>query len=81
MFTGLICLGLTFLLPQAFGYLPRPVLTGLLLYLGLARLVEWLWDALFKLQFYNYLLTLAIFILFVCWKWNVLEYIEKAGRA
>ena len=41
---------------------PIPVLGGLLLFLGLAFLVEWVWDAWFKLPRFDYLVVIAILL-------------------
>lgn len=41
-------------------YMPRPVLGGLLVYLGISFLVEWLFDAFFKLPRLDYLLIVLI---------------------
>jgi SulP family sulfate permease len=39
---------------------PKPILGGLLLFLGLAFLVEWVWDAWFKLPRFDYLVVVSI---------------------
>jgi SulP family sulfate permease len=41
---------------------PKPVLGGLLLFLGLAFLVEWVWDAWFKLPKFDYLVVISILV-------------------
>lgn len=41
-------------------YMPRPVLGGLLAYLGISFLVEWLFEAFFKLPRLDYLLIVLI---------------------
>jgi SulP family sulfate permease len=41
---------------------PKPVLGGLLLFLGLAFLVEWIWDAWSKLPRFDYLVVVAILL-------------------
>lgn len=43
-------------------YFPRPVLGGLLVFLGLSFLVEWLYDAFFKLPRLDYVLILLILV-------------------
>lgn len=43
-------------------YFPRPVLGGLLVFLGLSFLVEWLYDAFFKLPHLDYVLILLILV-------------------
>lgn len=42
------------------GYMPKPVLGGLLFYLGLTLLVEWIWAAWFRLPRGDYLIVLII---------------------
>ena len=49
VWTAILCAGVAFVFTPALFYVPRPVLAGLLLYLGLALLREWLWDTFFKL--------------------------------
>ena len=62
--TGLVaaafCLGVIFLGPAPMFYLPRFVLGGLLLFLGIGFLVEWLYDAWFKLPMADYAVVLLI---------------------
>jgi len=41
-------------------YMPRPVLGALLAYLGISFLVEWLFDAFFKLPRFDYLMIVLI---------------------
>ena len=41
---------------------PKPILGGLLLFLGLVFLVEWVWDAWFKLPGFDYLVVVAILL-------------------
>ena len=43
-------------------YFPNPVLGGLLLFLGLDFLVEWVYDAWFRLPLADYLIVIAILI-------------------
>jgi len=44
-------------------YFPRPVLAGLLIYLGVALLREWVWDTFFRLPFREHALIVAILVL------------------
>ena len=62
MWTALLCAGVAFGFTPAVFYVPRPVLAGLLLYLGLALLREWLWDAFFKLPLREYALIVGILV-------------------
>ena len=41
---------------------PKPVLGGLLFFLGLAFLVEWVWDAWFKLPRFDYVVVILILL-------------------
>ncbi|MGD0090420.1 MAG: SulP family inorganic anion transporter, partial [Planctomycetota bacterium] len=58
-----LCLGATFLFTPAVAYFPRPVLAGVLLYLGLSMLREWIWDAFFKLPLIEYVLVAGMLLL------------------
>jgi len=51
-----------FCMPLLF-YFPRPVLAGLLIYLGVALLREWVWDTFFRLPFREHALIVAILVL------------------
>src|ERR1043166_4511390 len=55
-----LCGAALFLGPAPKSYLPRLVLGGLLLFLGLGFLVEWLYDAWFKLPIADYAVVLLI---------------------
>ena len=48
-------------------YLPKPILGGLLLYLGLALLAEWLLDAFAELSAFDYMLVWLILLLVAFW--------------
>ena len=63
VWTAILCAGVAFVFTPAVFYVPRPVLAGLLLYLGLALLREWLWDAFFKLPLREYALIVGILVL------------------
>lgn len=60
---GAFCLVAAFLLPSLMGYLPRPALTGLLLYLGISMLIEWTVQAYRAMALLDYLLVIAILVL------------------
>lgn len=62
VWTALLCAGVAFIFTPAVFYVPRPVLAGLLLYLGLALLREWLWEAFFKLPLHEYALIVGILV-------------------
>ncbi len=61
---GRVCVALVLLLtllaPGAVALLPKPVLTGLILYLGVSLLVHWLWDSRHEMPRGDYLTMLAI---------------------
>jgi Sulfate permease and related transporters (MFS superfamily) len=46
---------------------PRPVLGGLLLYLGLSLLMEWVWDGWANLSRFDYFLVVAIIVIIALW--------------
>jgi SulP family sulfate permease len=62
VWTAILCAVVAFVFTPAVFYVPRPVLAGLLLYLGLALLREWLWDAFFKLPLREYALIVGILV-------------------
>ncbi len=47
----------------ALAFLPKAILGGLLLYLGLALLIEWVYEAYFRLSWVDYGLVLAILLI------------------
>lgn len=57
---ALICGGAVLLGASLLSYFPKPVLGGLLMFLGLSFLVEWVIDARTRLPQIDYLLVLAI---------------------
>lgn len=59
---GLVCGAFLFLGPQVISYLPKPVLGGLLFYIGLNALKEWLFDARWKLPTIDYALIVLILL-------------------
>ncbi|GAH18305.1 unnamed protein product, partial [marine sediment metagenome] len=58
-----LCLVILFWGAPILAYLPRAVMGGLLLYLGLTLLVEWVYDAWFKLSRLDYALVLLILLI------------------
>jgi SulP family sulfate permease len=58
-----LVLGAAVFTPGAVSLLPRPVLTGLVLYLGISLLVNWLWDARRELPVSDYLTVVAILLI------------------
>ena len=63
VWTAALCAGIAlFCMPLLF-YFPRPVLAGLLIYLGVALLREWVWDTFFRLPFREHALIVAILVL------------------
>lgn len=62
LFKALFCIMLLFAGGSIISYFPKPVLGGMLLFLGLDYLVEWLYDAWFKLPKIDYLMVVLILI-------------------
>jgi SulP family sulfate permease len=62
LFTATLALGAAFVFSPAVSYLPRPVLAGLLFFLGLSMIREWIWDMAFKLPLTEYLLVVTIML-------------------
>lgn len=58
-----VVLGAAVFAPGAVALLPRPVLTGLVLYLGVSLLLNWLWDARRELPVSDYLTVVAILVI------------------
>ena len=63
--TALLCLGTAYIFAPAVAAVPRPVLAGLLIFLGLSMLREWLWDAFRKLPLQDYAMICTILLLIV----------------
>ena len=63
VWTAVLCAAVALVFTPVVFFAPRPVLAGLLIYLGLALLREWLWDAFFKLPLREYVLIVAILVL------------------
>ena len=63
VWTAIVCAGIALLFTRPLYYFPRPVLAGLLIFLGLALLREWVWDTFFRLPIREYALIVAILIL------------------
>lgn len=61
--TAGLCLIAAFFAAPLLSYFPRPVLAGLLIFLALSLLREWIWEAYFKLPWLEFLLIVAILIL------------------
>ena len=61
VFTAMICMMVFLTDTKWMGFLPLPVLAGLILYLGLEFIYEWLIQAYRKLPEIEYLMMLAIF--------------------
>lgn len=74
LFSATLCGAMLFLGAPLLSFFPKPVLGGLLLFLGLAFLVEWVYDAWFKLSKADYLIVLLILIAM-----NVVGVLEGVG--
>ena len=66
LFTAAGTAGTLFLAPQLVSYLPVPLLSALLLYLGLNFLTEWLVDSWWRMRRTDYLIIVLI-LLVVAW--------------
>lgn len=63
LFSAALC-GLMLLFGASLlSYFPKPILGGLIFFLGLAFLVEWLYDAWFSLSKVDYLIVLLIWVI------------------
>ncbi|PSN13011.1 hypothetical protein C7293_17765 [filamentous cyanobacterium CCT1] len=60
LFKALFCLVLLLIGGSIISYFPKPILGGMLLYLGLDYLVEWVVDAWFKLPKIDYAVVLLV---------------------
>lgn len=63
MAAALFCACVLLLGTSSIGYFPRPILGGLLLYLGLSLLIEWVYDGWFRLSRFDYLLVVSIIVI------------------
>jgi sulfate permease, SulP family len=63
VWTAVFCATVAFVFTRGIAFVPRPVLAGLLLYLGLALFREWLWEAFWKLPLREYALIVVILVL------------------
>ena len=63
VWTAILCAATALLFTPLLFYFPRPVLAGLLIFLGLALLREWVWDTFFRLPFREHALIVAILVL------------------
>jgi len=63
VWTAALCAGIAIFCVRLLFYFPRPVLAGLLIYLGVALLREWVWDTFFRLPFREHALIVAILVL------------------
>jgi SulP family sulfate permease len=64
---AILCFAAATIFPGLFSYFPRPVLAGLLLYLGLSLLIEWAVLSYGRLPRREYMLILLILVL-IAWK-------------
>lgn len=60
LFSALVCAVVLIFGASILTYFPKPVLGGLLMFLGLSFLVEWVYDAWFKLPRADYVVVLLI---------------------
>lgn len=62
-FCAVLVLGIGVFFPGIVGLLPRPVLTGLILYLGISLLLTWLWDKRHETPLVDYLVIVAMLVI------------------
>ena len=63
LFSAALCGAVLLVGASLLSFFPKPVLGGLLLFLGLSFLVEWVYDAWFKLPRTDYALVLVILVI------------------
>ncbi len=59
-FCALVMVAIVLIGPGLVGFIPRQVLTGLILYLGLSLFVAWAWDSRRTMPLNDYLIVIAI---------------------
>lgn len=57
---SLLCIIVLFIYPNIISYMPKPIIGGLLLYIGYVLLIEWLYDGWKKLPKIDYFIVVAI---------------------
>jgi sulfate permease, SulP family len=62
IFSACMCLLALFFGAPILSFLPKPIIGGLLLFLGLSFLVEWIYDAWFKMSKRDYVIILLILV-------------------
>ncbi len=62
IFSGIFCFFVLILGSSFISLFPKPILGGLILYLGLALLIEWVYKAWFTLNFSDYLIVIVTLI-------------------
>jgi len=62
IFSGIFCFFVLILGSSFISLFPKPILGGLILYLGLALLLEWVYKAWFRLNFSDYLIVIMTLI-------------------
>ncbi|HYF50653.1 MAG TPA: SulP family inorganic anion transporter, partial [Planctomycetota bacterium] len=63
VWTALLCVGATYAFTEYTSFIPRPVLAGILLFLGIGMLREWIVESFSKLPLIEYELLVTIFLL------------------
>ena len=63
IWTAVLCLAAAYVFTPVVFYFPKPVLAGLLLFLGLSMLRQWVWDSYSKLPLFEYALIVLILVL------------------
>jgi SulP family sulfate permease len=65
LWSAVVCLAAMYLFPSLLAFLPTPLLGGLLVFLGLAILRDWLWKSFFRLPHGEFLVVAMITLVIV----------------
>jgi sulfate permease, SulP family len=67
MLSGVLCAAVMLLGSSFLAYLPKPILGGLLLYIGLGLLLRWGYQSWFQFPHLDYVLILTILVIIAVW--------------
>ncbi|MCC5792790.1 MAG: SLC26A/SulP transporter family protein [Legionellaceae bacterium] len=65
--SGLFCFALLFVGTEILSYLPAFLFSGMLIYIGLDFMLEWLWNIRKQISLLDYLIILSITLIIVVW--------------
>lgn len=60
--SSLVCLAVLFLYPNIISYLPKPIIGGLLLFVAIKLIIEWLFEGWKKLPLTDYFIVILILV-------------------